>query len=232
MNRIAVASLFILLMLNLFGAACSSKDQPTPAAEAPKAAAVEDGFVSVFNGVDLTGWTGDVEGYAVEDGAIVCLKDGGGNLYIDKEYGDFHLRFAFKLEPGGNNGVGIRAEQGKDAAYYGMEIQVLDDTAAQYAELQPRQYHGSVYGVAAAERGHQKPVGQWNEEEIIARGSRITVRLNGAVIVTITSRSTSSGAGSTMLIVKLTFGMRSSRSFAAASACAAVPSCTATVRAA
>ena len=93
------------------------------------------------------------------------------------------IEAAFKLEPGGNNGVGIRAEQGKDAAYYGMEIQVLDDTAAEYAELQPWQYHGSVYGVAAAERGHQKPLGEWNEEEIIAQGSRITVRLNGAVIV-------------------------------------------------
>ena len=171
----------ILITTTLLLAACASETQPP--AEEPMAAADEDGFVSVFNGVDLTGWTGDVEGYAVENGSIVCLKDGGGNLYIAKEYSDFHLRFAFKLEPGGNNGVGIRAEWGKDAAYYGMEIQVLDDTAAEYAALQPWQYHGSVYGVAAAERGHQKPLGTWNEEEIIARGSRITVWLNGAVIV-------------------------------------------------
>ena len=183
MTRTSVASLLILVIVSLLGAACASEDQPAPAAETPVAAADDEGFVSVFNGVDLTGWTGDVEGYAVENGAIVCLKEGGGNLYIDKQYSDFHLRFAFKLEPGGNNGVGIRAEQGKDAAYYGMEIQVLDDTAAEYADLQPWQYHGSVYGVAAAERGHQKPVGQWNEEEIIARGSRLTVTLNGAVIV-------------------------------------------------
>ncbi len=174
-----IRNMIILVTASLLLAACATDKQTTT----QEPAAGEDGFVSVFNGVDLTGWAGDVEGYAVENGSIVCLKDGGGNLYIDKEYSDFHLRFEFKLEPGGNNGVGIRAEQGKDAAYYGMEIQVLDDTAAQYAELQPWQYHGSVYGVAAAERGHQKPVGQWNEEEIIARGSRITVRLNGAVIV-------------------------------------------------
>ena len=171
------------MMACLLLAACASDDQPAPPAEEPMAASDEDGFVAVFNGVDLTGWTGDVGGYAVENGSIVCLKDGGGNLYVDKKYSDFHLRFAFKLEPGGNNGVGIRAEQGQNAAYYGMEIQVLDDTAAEYAELQPWQYHGSVYGVAAAQRGHQKPVGTWNEEEIIAQGSRVTVRLNGAVIV-------------------------------------------------
>lgn len=183
MTRTLLSPLAFLMLAGLLLAACASDDRPTPSAQEPVAAADEDGFVSVFNGVDLTGWTGDVEGYAVENGSIVCLKDGGGNLYVDKPYSDFHLRFAFKLEQGGNNGVGIRAEQGKDAAYYGMEIQVLDDTAADYADLQPWQYHGSVYGVAAAERGHQKPVGTWNEEEIIARGSRITVRLNGAVIV-------------------------------------------------
>ena len=183
MTHHAQTQLLLVLMTCLLLAACASNDQPSPETEESMAATDDDGFVSVFNGVDLTGWTGDVEGYAVEEGVIVCLKDGGGNLYIDKVYSDFHLRFEFKLEPGGNNGVGIRAEQGKDAAYYGMEIQVLDDTAAEYAELQPWQYHGSVYGVAAAERGHQKPVGAWNEEEIIARGSRVTVRLNGAVIV-------------------------------------------------
>ena len=86
-----------------------------------------NGFVSVFNGVDLTGWTGSTDGYAVEDGNLVCLKEGGGNLYIDKVYSDFELHFEFKLEENGNNGLGIRAEQGKDAAYYGMELQILDN---------------------------------------------------------------------------------------------------------
>jgi hypothetical protein len=175
--------LLTFLTASLLAAACASENQPSPAAAEPVAASDEEGFVSVFNGVDLTGWTGNTEGYAVENGNLVCLKDGGGNLYVDQEYSDFVLRFAFKLEPGGNNGVGIRAEQGKNAAYYGMEIQIIDDTAPEYADLQPWQYHGSVYGVAPAERGHQRPVGEWNEEEIVAEGNHVTVTLNGAVIV-------------------------------------------------
>ncbi len=168
----------------LFLAACRP-DAPPPPEPAPRvaAAADEDGFVPLFNGTDLTGWTGDTDGYAVEDGQLICLKDGGGNLYVDRDFSDFVLRFAFKLEPGGNNGVGIRAERGKDAAYHGMEIQILDDSAPEYADLKPWQYHGSIYGVAAAERGHQKPVGAWNEQEIRAEGTRITVILNGHVIV-------------------------------------------------
>lgn len=173
-----------LLPLLLLLAACRP-DAPPPPEPAPPAAAVADegDFVSLFNGEDLSGWTGDTDGYAVEDGVLVCLKDGGGNLYADRDFSDFVLRFAFKLEPGGNNGVGIRAERGENPAYHGMEIQILDNSAPEYADLEPWQYHGSIYGVVAAERGHQKPVGQWNEQEIRAEGTRITVTLNGHVIV-------------------------------------------------
>ena len=181
-----IRNVFLLLYLPLVlcVAGCQPGPQPEPV-EMPvdEVAAEEEGFTSVFNGEDLSGWTGAVDGYAVENGELVCLKDGGGNLYIDREYSDFVLRFEFKLEPGGNNGLGIRAERGKDAAYHGMEIQILDDGAEEYAELEPYQYHGSIYGVVAAERGYQKPVGEWNEEEVRAQGSRITVKLNGVVIV-------------------------------------------------
>jgi hypothetical protein len=118
-----------------------------------------------------------------EGGAIVCQKGKGGNLYTEREYGDFELRFEFKLTPGANNGIAIRAPLKGDAAYQGMEIQVLDDTAPQYAKLKEFQFHGSIYGVAAAKRGHLKPVGEWNEETIIAKGKQITVVLNGTTIV-------------------------------------------------
>ena len=151
----------------------------TACASAPRGG----GWTALFNGRDLTGWVGDRDGYAAEDGLLVALKEGGGNLYYERPLSDFVLRFSFRLESGGNNGVGIRAEQGKDAAYHGMEIQILDDSAPQYATLQPWQYHGSVYGVVPARRGALRPLGEWNEEEIRAEGSRIRVTLNGEVIV-------------------------------------------------
>lgn len=144
----------------------------------------EGDFISLFNGMDLTGWVGDKEGYGAEDGKIVVYPDrGSGNLYTEKEYGDFILRFEFKLTPGANNGLGIRAPLEGDAAYAGMELQILDNTAEKYKDLKPYQYHGSIYGVVPAERGHLKPVGQWNEQEVIAEGRRITVKLNGVTIV-------------------------------------------------
>jgi hypothetical protein len=147
------------------------------------AAAQEGEWESLFNGRDLTGWIGAVDGYAVEDGLLVCLRDLGGNLYVDREFSDFVLSFSFRLEPGGNNGLGIRSVLGEDAAYHGMEIQILDDYAAKWSSLQPWQYHGSIYGVVPAKRGALKPAGEWNQEEIRAEGSRIRVTVNGTVVV-------------------------------------------------
>jgi hypothetical protein len=141
----------------------------------------EKGFVSLFNGKDLTGWVGSVDGYGAADGVMFCKK--GGNLYTAKEYGDFILRFDFKFPPGANNGLGIRAPLQGNAAYKGMELQILDNTSPRYAKLKPYQYHGSIYGVVPAKRGFLKKPGEWNTQEVRAIGPKITVILNGTVIV-------------------------------------------------
>jgi HEAT repeat protein len=144
-----------------------------------------EGFVALFNGRNLDNWVGNKQSYIVED-KIIAVKPGdgsGGNLYTEKEYSDFIFRFEFMLTPAANNGIGIRAPLTGDAAYVGMEIQVLDDTAPVYANLKPYQYHGSVYGVIPAKTGFQKPLGEWNYEEITAKGTHIKVILNGTVIV-------------------------------------------------
>jgi HEAT repeat protein len=144
-----------------------------------------DGFVALFNGRNLDNWVGNKDSYVVEDGMIVIKPEegSGGNLYTENEYSDFVFRFEFQLTPAANNGIGIRAPLSGDAAYVGMEIQVLDNTAPVYATLQPYQYHGSVYGVIPAKRDYLKPVGEWNYEEITAMGTHIKVVLNGTVIV-------------------------------------------------
>jgi len=145
-----------------------------------------DGFTSIFNGKDLSGWAGAVDNYEVRDGAVVCKKDHGGNLFTKKEYSDFVVRLEFKLPAGGNNGLAIRYPGSGNPAYDGMtELQVLDDTAAKYNALDARQYHGSVYGVVAAHRGYLREVGEWNYQEVTVKGSTIKVELNGTVIVNV-----------------------------------------------
>ncbi len=150
---------------------------------APAEAKPDAGWKSLTEGNSLAGWTGGVSGYTIDaDGVITCSKKGG-NIYTAAEYGNFEFEFEFKLTPGANNGVGIRTPTAGDPAYVGMEIQILDDSAEQYAKLHDYQYHGSIYGVVAAKRGHQKPVGEWNHQRIVCDGSKITVILNGTEIV-------------------------------------------------
>ena len=148
--------------------------------------AAEAGFVNLFDGKTLTGWKlvgRHGTGYVVKDGLLVCPKDGGGNLFTEKEYSNFIFRFEFRLTPAANNGVGIRAPFEGDAAYVGMEIQILDNEAPAYKDLRPAQYHGSVYDVIPAKRGALKKPGEWNTEEIRAEGRRIKVTVNGTVIL-------------------------------------------------
>lgn len=146
----------------------------------------EIGFITLFNGGNLEGWIGNKESYQVENGLIIIDPNGGGNggnLFTENEYSDFVFRFEFQLTPGANNGLGIHAPLEGDVAYAGKEIQILDNTAEKYAALQPYQFHGSVYGVIPAKKGFLKPIGEWNEQEVTVKGSKITVILNGAIIV-------------------------------------------------
>lgn len=148
--------------------------------------AADSGFKPLFNGKDLTGWTlvkKSGSGYQVENGVLVCPEDGGGNLLTEEEFDNFVLRFDFKLTPGGNNGVGIRAPLAGDIAYSGMEIQILDHDHEKYKGwLKPYQRHGSVYDLIPAKADALKPAGEWNTEEISANGFKIRVTLNGKLI--------------------------------------------------
>ncbi len=157
-----------------------------PAEEANKMLAANGaiGFEPLFDGKTLTGWTGATDNYEVVDGAIRCKPGKGGVLFTKAEYGDFAARVEFKLPEAGNNGLAIRYPGAGDAAYTGMcELQVLDTEHPKYAKLDPRQAHGSAYGMAPAARGYLRPTGQWNFQEVTVKGSAVKVELNGTVIL-------------------------------------------------
>lgn len=175
------------------------------AAEANKLLASKgaQGFKPIFNGKSLDGWTIEEKAAVknqpavktaadvveIKDGALVWRAGRAGTPYWNKELGDFQARVWFKIPPGGNNGLAIRYPGKGNAAYDGMtELQVIDENyygARNQADkkLDPRQQHGSVYGMVAATTGYQRPIGEWNFEEITVKGSTIKVELNGTVIL-------------------------------------------------
>jgi Domain of Unknown Function (DUF1080) len=160
------------------------REIPAEEANAMLAESHADGFKSVFNGSDLTGWGGAVENYEVVDGAIRCREGKGGILHTTEEYANFVVRLEFRLPPSGNNGLAIRTDGTGDPAYAAMcELQVLDSEHANYAKLDARQYHGSAYGMIPAKRGFLRPAETWNFQEVTVDGSRIQVELNGSTIL-------------------------------------------------
>ena len=143
-----------------------------------------EGFKSIFNGTDFTGFAGQTDKYEIKDGVLRNKPKQGGTIFTEKEYSDFVARVEFRLPKAGNNGLAIRYPGSGDPAYTGMtELQVLDSEHESYANLDPRQYHGSAYGMAAATRGYLRPVGEWNFQEVTVKGSTIKVELNGSVIL-------------------------------------------------
>ena len=161
------------------------KELDTPEPFKLSAEEQKEGYKILFDGTNMFEWTGNLVDYSIDDGCIVLTpsRGSGGNLYTKNEYANFIFRFEFMLTPAANNGLGIRTPLTGDAAYQGMELQILDNEHPVYANLQEYQYHGSVYGIIPAKRGFLKPVGEWNYQEVIANGDNIKITLNGEVIL-------------------------------------------------
>jgi lysophospholipase L1-like esterase len=145
-----------------------------------------EGWTRLFNGSDLSGWDvigGDESSWGAEDGLLFTTGQGGGWLCTEEEYGDFELELEFRLPPGGNSGVFIRAPREGNPAFEGSEIQILDDYAEEYAELKDWQYCGSLYATAAPAKRVSLGSGVWQKHRIRCQGAKVQVFMNGVPII-------------------------------------------------
>ena len=134
--------------------------------------------VSLFNGKDLTGWTG--ADYEVKDGVLICS---GKILRTEKQYSNYVFEFDFLLPKGGNNGIGVHYPGEGRPSGAGLELQILDNSHPKYSKLKESQYHGSLYKLQAARRGFLKPTGEWNHQKVTVDGPKIIVELNDTKIL-------------------------------------------------
>lgn len=136
----------------------------------------EEAFVSLLD-EDLSQWK-EKQGWAMKDGLLEFSGEGTFLIHQGNDFGDFVLRFEYRLPVGGNSGVFIRQPRSGFSAFEGFEIQVLDDKAEVYKGIKPYQHAGSIYSVVAAAKDVIKPAGEWNSMEILCSGSRIRVQIN------------------------------------------------------
>ncbi len=159
---------------------------PTVEAAAPKLD--DQGFVTLFNGKDLTGWkTSAGSRWVVEHGAVTLKDRGDGRehnydyLWTEKTYSDFVLDLEFKIPERANSGVFLRTSDLKDPVYTGIEIQVANSYGQK--QLSRGATAGAVYDCLAPTKNAVKRPGQWNRCQITCRDNRIIVVLNGQRII-------------------------------------------------
>jgi hypothetical protein len=150
------------------------------------------GWKLLFDGKETSGWRAYAhtdfpkEGWVIEDGCLKSAPGGrGGDLVTTQPFTDFDVKFEWRISPGGNSGVKYLVKEGQTGkAGVGFEYQVLDDTKNEDAQNGPNRQAGALYALIAPNDSKRlKPVGEFNEGEIIVRGQHVEHWLNGAKIV-------------------------------------------------
>jgi len=160
----------------------------------------KQGWVLLFNGVNLQGWTSvgkqtpPDKGWTVENGVLTVNKGGakrGGDIITKEQYGDFDLCFEFRLTKAANSGLKYFFTHYTKGGWLGNEYQVLDDDFHPDAKAgrDGNRKTASLYDVIPAGKKEMKPTGEWNKGRIVAKGTKVTHYLNGKKTVSYDRKS-------------------------------------------
>jgi 3-keto-disaccharide hydrolase len=161
------------LLLIAIGAALSGPQQPN--------------WRALFDGKSLDAWRGYKtdkvpSGWRVAGGELV--KDAPvADIVSKEEFGDFELEIEWKIGEAGNSGIFYRGTEEYDHIYWsGPEYQLLDDIKG--ADNKSRlTCAGAAYALYPSPSGHLKPVGEWNQTRIVAKGAHVEHWLNGVKLL-------------------------------------------------
>jgi hypothetical protein len=150
--------------------------------------AAQGGWTTLFDGTSLKGWNrvGDAN-WEVVDGTIQATKGGASFLVTPNSYGDFQITLEFWTSDDANSGVFIRCQDPKNiTATNAYEVNVYDKRP------DPAYRTGAIVDVA-------KPMvnidagGRWNTFDITARGTKLTVIMNGQKTVEVDHKAHARG---------------------------------------
>ena len=149
-----------------------------------------DGFVSLFNGKDLSGWTTTGNWLPQKDGSLLIQPRPGEKgwkryddyLTSEEKYKDFILEIEYKYPKGGNSGVYFRIADPKDPVNTGIECQVLDSFGKPDEKMGHHDHGGIIRTVGPTKNMSKKP-GEWNKMIVTCKGYHLQVNLNGENII-------------------------------------------------
>lgn len=152
------------------------------------------GEKALFNGKDFTGWTtvdgkAPTTGWVVEDG-VLHRKSKGGDLFSEKEYGDFTLVWEWKIAAGANSGLKYRVQTYGDKGPLGLEYQMLDDERHPDAKRGTSHQTAALYDFFPASADKKvNPAGEWNTSKLVQKGNHIEHWLNGVKVLDVDTAS-------------------------------------------
>lgn len=155
----------------------------------------KEGWVLLFNGKNLDGWTSvgkeipPAFGWVVEDGSLTVRKQGdkrGGDIITREQYSDFDLKVDFRITKGANSGIKYFFTRYEKGGWLGLEYQILDDENHPDAKMgrEGNRLEGGLYDMLPTSPKKVNPIGEWNQARIVAKGTKVTHYLNGEKILT------------------------------------------------
>lgn len=165
-----------LAKLDLADSGAAAPDNKLTAAEK------EAGWKLLFNGKNYDGWmcsNGKPIAAPIEDGALVPYKSGGYLVVYDKPFSDFKLKCDVKMPEECNSGIFFRVGDLKNPVQTGFEAQVLSGDGTGMHDF------GAIYDLVAPAVNRASAPGEWTSIEIMCKGPKISVTVNGEVVASL-----------------------------------------------
>ena len=179
--RPLLVSLLWLALVSTSPTRAAAPEHPNQLTDADRKA----GWRLLFDGRSTAGWKGfgkpalPAQGWIVEDGWLKhTAKGGGGDIITTELFGDFELRWDWRVAPGANSGVKYFIDE-KRGAPIGHEYQLIDDALHPDALVGPKRQTGSLYDALPPGPRELHPPGTVNTSAVIVRGNHVEHWLNG-----------------------------------------------------
>lgn len=165
-----------------------------------------EGWQSLFDGQTMNGWHGYgkkvvPKAWKAENGVIHLdaagkknyATDEGGDIVTDEEFDNFDLKMEWQISKNGNSGIIFYVNEAyaqdtlkyKNSYYTGPEMQVVDNNGHKDGKIYKHKA-GDLYDLIASTKQAEKPLGEWNQVEIIANHGKLDLYLNGEHVVSTT----------------------------------------------